>query len=124
MTVKEAIEKRRSTRYYDTEQKISEVDIETIIEAGRRAPNGFGLEPWKFLVLSGDMSKIKDSTYGQEHIQDASHVVALVNYKQNLVDQKPEVFKKLLAKKVLLKKRWMGILTQFLLKERSTIVNN
>lgn len=99
MTVKQAIDTRRSTRYYQEDKKISDKDIETILAAGKKAPNGFGIEPWKFYVLSGDMSKIKEATYGQEHIQNASHVFALVNYKRELVDSDPSVIKDLLAKK-------------------------
>ncbi len=91
MTVREAVEKRRSTRYYQDDKKISDADINLILRAGQKAPNGLALEAWKFFVLSGDFTKISDATYGQPHIQKASHVIALVNYKQELVDEKPEL---------------------------------
>lgn len=99
MTVKQAVETRRSTRYYQTDKKISKEDIKIIIDAGRKAPNGFALEAWKFIVLSGDFSKIAAATYGQPHIQDASHVVALINYKHEYVKQSPQVITDLLVSK-------------------------
>ncbi len=79
MTVKQAVDTRRSTRYYQTDKKISNEDMKIITDAGRKAPNGLALEAWKFIVLNGDFSKIAEATYGQPHIKDASHVVALVN---------------------------------------------
>ncbi len=91
MTVKEAVNARRSTRYYQADKKISDSDFELIIEAGRKAPNGLALEGWKFVVLTGDFSKIEEATYGQPHIQGASHVVALINYKMEHVNTHPEV---------------------------------
>lgn len=91
MTVRDAVNTRRSTRYYQVDKKISDSDFELIIDAGRKAPNGLALEGWKFIVLTGDFSKIEEATYGQPHVQNASHVVALVNYKMEHVNAHPEV---------------------------------
>ncbi len=91
MTVREAVEVRRSTRYYQENKTISQEDLDIIIEAGRKAPNGLALEAWKFVVLSGDMSKIEAATYGQPHVQAADKVIALINYKHEYVKANPEV---------------------------------
>ncbi len=91
MTVREAIEARRSTRYYQQDKTISSEDMELIIDGGRKAPNGLALEAWKFVVISGDMSKIEAATYGQPHVQAANKVVALVNYKHEYVSANPSV---------------------------------
>lgn len=99
MTVKQAVEARRSTRYYQTDKKISNQDMKIILDAGRKAPNGLALEAWKFIVLTGDFSKIAQATFGQPHIQDASHVVAVVNYKHEYVKANPEVLGDLLLSK-------------------------
>ena len=32
------------------QKKISDEDINYILEAGRKSPSSFGMEPWKFLV--------------------------------------------------------------------------
>lgn len=99
MTVKQAVDTRRSTRYYQLDKKISSEDLQVIIDAGRKAPNGLALEAWKFVVLTGDFSKLGEATYGQPHVQDASHVIALVNYKQEYVSANPEVVTDLLLSK-------------------------
>lgn len=118
MTVKQAVESRRSTRYYQTDKKISNEDMQVIIDAGRKAPNGLALEAWKFIVLTGDFSKIAEATFGQPHIQDASHVVALVNYKQEYVDAHPEVISDLLLAKGFAKDKIDGYLS--MLESRGT----
>lgn len=99
MTVKQAVDARRSTRYYDTARQISSEDMSVILDAGRKAPNGLALEPWKFIVLSGDMSKLTNATYNQEHVLSADKVVVFVNYKQEYIDSKPEIITDLLVRK-------------------------
>ncbi len=99
MNVQEAINKRRSTRYYDTSKKVNKDDIKLVVDAGRRAPNGLALEPWKFFVIEGDMSKLQETCYGQPHAGDASFAIALVNYKTELIEEKPEVISDLLKAK-------------------------
>lgn len=99
MTVQEAVNARRSTRYYQTDKKISSEDIKIITDAGRKAPNGLGLEAWKFIVLTGDFSKIAEATYGQKHVQDASHIVVCVNYKHEYISENPHVITDLLELK-------------------------
>lgn len=111
MTVREAVDTRRSTRYYQQDKKISNEDMTIITEAGRKAPNGLALEAWKFVVLTGDFSKIAEATYGQPHVQDASHVVALVNYKQEYIDESPEVITDLLKAKGFPQERIDGYLS-------------
>ncbi len=92
MNVKTAINKRFSTRDYQAEQNIEQAIIDDIIDAGRFAPNGLGCEPWKFFVIKGDLTKLATATNNQPHIQSAGFVVALVNYKQELIEANPEVF--------------------------------
>ncbi len=51
MTVKDAIEKRKSIRKY-LDKPISEDDLKTILEAGRLAPSARNLQRWKFIVVT------------------------------------------------------------------------
>ncbi len=92
MNVKEAIDKRYSTRYYDPQKEIPAADLALILKAGMRAPSGLGLEPWKFIVITGDRAKMFEASNKQQHIQDASLVIALVNYTKELVEDHPHVF--------------------------------
>lgn len=92
MNVTEAINNRYSSRYYKP-GKISEEVVDKIVEAGQKAPSGFGSEPWQFYVLRGNLDEVYESASQQQHVKDANFVVALVNYKQKLLDDKPELIK-------------------------------
>lgn len=83
MTVKEAVNKRYSTRNYVPNKEVAQKIIDDIIDAGRYAPNGLGIEPWKFYILKGDLEKLRDVTFNQQHIVDASFVVVFVHYTDN-----------------------------------------
>jgi len=50
MDVKEAIEKRRSVRWYDGKKIPAEV-ISEVLDAARRAPSGCNAQPWRFYVV-------------------------------------------------------------------------
>lgn len=91
MTVQEAINKRYSTRYYMKNEIIDKEIINKIVEAGYLAPNGFGCEPWKFIVVENNLEKLSESVYGQKHVTDASFVVILLNLKMEYVIENPNI---------------------------------
>lgn len=49
------------SREFDGTKKISEDDLNFILEIGRLAPSSYGLEPWKFVVIENE--KIKEDVY-------------------------------------------------------------
>ncbi len=51
MTLLAEIERRRSGRAYDPDRQVSTELIESIIEAGRRAPSCANTQAWDFLVV-------------------------------------------------------------------------
>ena len=51
-TIQEALNRRYATKAYDTTKKVSDEDLHTILEAMRLAPSSFGLQPWKFIVVT------------------------------------------------------------------------
>ncbi len=51
MDVKEAIIRRRSIRKFETDGRVSDADIATILEAGRQAPSWKNDQPWRFVVV-------------------------------------------------------------------------
>lgn len=53
MDIFECITTRRSVPLV-TQDKVSKVSIEKILEAGTYAPNHFRTNPWRFFVLTGD----------------------------------------------------------------------
>ena len=50
LDVFEAIKKRRSVRAY-ADEKVSEEDIERLIDAARWAPSAGNIQPWEFVVV-------------------------------------------------------------------------
>ncbi|HEO8418218.1 NAD(P)H-dependent oxidoreductase [Niallia sp. FSL W8-0635] len=72
---------RHATKEFDPEKKVSESDMEFILETGRLSPSSFGTEPWKFLVIENPdlLDKIKQSSWGAyTKIPAASHFVILL----------------------------------------------
>ena len=52
-----AINFRHACRTFDINKKISENDLNYILEAGRMTPSSIGLEQWKFLVIKSNNIK-------------------------------------------------------------------
>ncbi len=46
-----AMDFRHACKVFDDTKKISEDDLNFILEVGRKSPSSFGMEPWKFLVV-------------------------------------------------------------------------
>ncbi len=85
MNVSEAISKRYSARYFDQTKKISKQDLLRILEAGQKAPSGFGSEPWKFVLIRGNRSSIYEAMNQQQAAVDASELIAFLYVKKDYV---------------------------------------
>jgi nitroreductase len=68
---------RYAVKRFDPTRKISAEDWETLEHALVLTPSSFGLQPWKFVVITDQA--IKDQlvplSWGQRQVADASHVV-------------------------------------------------
>ena len=75
----ESLEWRYATKKFDSAKKVSDEDFNEILEAGRLAPSSFGLQPWKFVVITDPVLRetLKSAAYGQAQVTDASHLVVL-----------------------------------------------
>ncbi|ARU48578.1 Putative NAD(P)H nitroreductase YfkO [Sulfurospirillum diekertiae] len=51
-----------------------------ILEAGRKSPSSFGMEPWKFLVVTNDelREKLRPVCWDQPQITTCSHLVIIL----------------------------------------------
>lgn len=94
-SVQEAVETRYSARYFDKDKKIDKKYFDLIINAGLKAPSGFGLEPWKFFIIEGDRQKIFKSCYGQQAILDSSELVIVAYVKKGYLDKNPGFYDKI-----------------------------
>jgi nitroreductase len=86
-TILEQLNWRYATKSYDKTKKISAADWETLEQALILAPSSFGIQPYKFLVITDPeiREKLKAAAYGQAPLTDASHLV-VVAYKKTLSD--------------------------------------
>ncbi len=74
-----ALNWRFATKVFDPSRIVSDEDLHTILESGRLAPSSFGIEPWKFIVVTNPeiRSKLRAAGYDQPKITDASHLIVL-----------------------------------------------
>ena len=79
MDIIEALNWRYATKDFDSSKKISDKDLDIITESLRLTASSFGLQPWKFLVISNQ--DIKDSllehSWNQKQVTECSHHIVL-----------------------------------------------
>ncbi len=76
MDALQAIRQRRSVRAY-TGELISEVDLETIVDAARWAPSGYNRQPWEFVVVT-ERATIEALSVAADWMRQAAAIVAVV----------------------------------------------
>ncbi|MBN2318268.1 MAG: nitroreductase family protein [Acidobacteria bacterium] len=77
MDVKEAIENRRSIRWYDG-KKVPDKVIDEILDAARRAPSGCNAQPWRFRIVRDreTVEKLKrKKAFPQDFVYQAPAIV-------------------------------------------------
>lgn len=79
-TFEEALAFRHACKIFDETKKINDEDLTYILEAGRKAPSSFGMEPWKFLVITNQelKEKLKPVCWNQAQITTCSHLVVVL----------------------------------------------
>jgi len=75
-----AMDFRHACKVFDETKKISTDDMTYILEAGRKSPSSFGMEAWKFLVITNDAlkAKLRPACWDQEQITSCSHLVIVL----------------------------------------------
>jgi len=88
-TFMEAMDFRHACKVFDDTKKISDEDLEYILEVGRKSCSSFGMEPWKFLVITNDelREELKAVCWNQPQITTCSHLVIVL---AAIDDVKPE----------------------------------
>ncbi|WP_150539066.1 NAD(P)H-dependent oxidoreductase [Actinobacillus vicugnae] len=89
--VLDAFKFRSACRYYDGSKKISQEDIDYILELGRLSPSSVGSEPWKFVVVQNKALRdaIKPVGWGVAgQLDDCSHLVVILAKKNARYDSK------------------------------------
>jgi nitroreductase len=70
------IAERRATPSFDG-APIPDADLKKILEAGLRAPSGFNLQPWRFIVVRDpeQKRKLRGASFNQAKVEEASAVI-------------------------------------------------
>ena len=95
-TFMEAMDFRHACKIFDETKKVSDEDINYILEAGRKSPSSFGMEPWKFLVITNEdlKEKLKPFCWNQPQITTCSHLVVILSAIDAVKPQSGEVERK------------------------------
>lgn len=91
--------RRHACHRFDAERTIAQEDLEFILEAGRLSPSSFGLEQWKFVVLSSahDKLALQAACFDQPQVGTASHDIVILAKIADLHPDNPYV-RRLLAR--------------------------
>jgi nitroreductase len=75
----EAIRTRRSVKHYDPNHRMSEAEIEQLMQLALLAPTSFNMQNWRFVVVSDPAVKqqIRAAAWNQSQVTDASIVVVV-----------------------------------------------
>jgi nitroreductase len=84
---------RYATKQFDATRKISADDWTALEEALLLTPSSYGLQPWKFIVVTDSAlrEKLVDASWGQRQVADASHLVVFA-VKKNLTEKDVEKY--------------------------------
>ena len=75
-----AMDFRHACKVFNDTKKISKEEIHFVLEAGRKSPSSFGMEGWKFLVITNDAlkEKLRPVCWDQVQITSCSHLVIVL----------------------------------------------
>lgn len=77
MSLLESLKWRAAIKKFDTSKKVSDEDVEKLLEAGNLAATSGGLQPFKMVVVKNEdlQTKLIGSSYNQRQVADASHLL-------------------------------------------------
>ena len=95
-TFEEAMDFRHACKVFDDTKKISDADIRFILEAGRKSPSSFGMEAWKFLVMTNEelKAKLRPACWDQVQVTSSSHLVIVLAGIESVKPESGEVLKR------------------------------
>lgn len=91
MNVLESLKWRSATKKFDSSKKVSNEDLEKLIEAASLTATSGGFQPFKLVVVSSDevKEKLVPVAYNQTQVGEASHVFVFAlesNIDETMVD--------------------------------------
>ncbi len=87
-TIIERLNWRYAVKKFDATRKVSDADWNTLEHSLTLAPSSYGLQPFKFIIVTDQelKNKLTPAAYGQTQIADCSHLVVIA-YKKVLTDE-------------------------------------
>jgi nitroreductase len=75
-----AMDFRHACKVFDETKKIPDEQMHYILETGRKSPSSFGMEAWKFLVITNEelKAKLRPACWNQVQITSCSHLVVIL----------------------------------------------
>jgi nitroreductase len=73
----ESLQWRYATKKFDTTKKLTSAQLDMLVESARLSPSSFGLQPWKFVIVTDTAAraKLREAAWGQSQITDASALI-------------------------------------------------
>lgn len=73
----EALEWRYATKVYDPTKKLTDDQLNVLLESLRLAPSSYGLQAWKFIVVTNPevRKQLRAVAWDQSQVTDASHLI-------------------------------------------------
>ena len=79
MQVKQAIETRRSIKNYDPHHKLTQQEIDELMQLAMLSPTAFNIQNWRFLVVTDPVlrQQIRAVSWNQAQVEEASLLIVL-----------------------------------------------
>jgi nitroreductase len=87
------LEWRYAAKKFDTTKKVSDADLEKILEAIRLTPTSFGMQPYHFYIITNQEKKdaIQSASWHQPQVGSCSHLIVMCA-RNDLMAVKDEYF--------------------------------
>jgi len=87
---------RHACKIFDENKKINDEEMRYILEAGHTSPSSFGMEGWKFLVITNEAlkAKLRPVCWDQVQVTSCSHLVVILSAIENVKVESGEVEKR------------------------------
>ena len=84
---------RYATKQFNSEKKVTEKDLEVLLEAIRLSASSYGLQPYEVIVVSDPAvkAKLKPAAFGQPQITDSSYLLVFA-YNTNVDEDYLDAF--------------------------------
>ena len=75
-----AMDFRHACKAFDENKKINDEEMHYILETGQKSPSSFGMEAWKFLVITNEdlKAKLRPFCWDQVQVTSCSHLVIVL----------------------------------------------